>query len=473
MHKASLENIDAIGISNTSDKKGEMTVLLERKAELEEQIRKKSDEAAYLKELIRQRESSISWRFSQFYGRYFSIKSLPTRILRRSINTILSLRKEDKQSPNNIKAYKQELDKILRARNKYVKGIIIYPPSVDWNIPLFQRPQQLALKISQLGYLVFYSCGTNEFDQVDGFKKITDNCYVTNQYELLVKELSSFALIISSTNQILSTSDIDKIKSRAVVVYEYIDEIHPDISGERMIGFIKKRHKYMIENANVILTTADNLYEEIINDRSDGVYLNPNGVDYSHFHIQHTRDGISQDMRRIIEKGKPIIGYYGALAKWFDYDIIKELAKARPGYEIVLIGWDYDGTLHKAGLDQFDNVHYLGVIKYPELPKYAIWFDVSIIPFVLNKLTESTSPIKIFEYMALGTPIVTTDLRECRKYSSVLIGKDYQEFIIKLDDALKLKNDPHYLSLLDKDARANTWEQRAQDIIDAVEKVKC
>jgi hypothetical protein len=75
--------------------------------------------------------------------------------------------------------------------------------------------------------------------------------------------------------------------------------------------------------------------------------------------------------------------------------------------------------------------------------------------------------------MALGTPIVTTDLRECRKYSSVLIGKDYQEFIIKLDDALKLKNDPHYLSLLDKDARANTWEQRAQDIIDAVEKVKC
>ena len=87
----------------------------------------------------------------------------------------------------------------------------------------------------------------------------------------------------------------------------------------------------------------------------------------------------------------------------------------------------------------------------------------------MNKITESTSPIKIFEYMALGKPIVTTDLRECRKYKSVLIGKDYENFIKKVDDALELRDDPAYLGLLDKEAKENTWEDRARKIDEAIQ----
>jgi len=71
---------------------------------------------------------------------------------------------------------------------------------VDWNIPLFQRPQQLALEMSKNGYLFFFSTGKNLYDRVDGFKKINDNCYVTNQYDLIVKALPKFILLLSSTN---------------------------------------------------------------------------------------------------------------------------------------------------------------------------------------------------------------------------------------------------------------------------------
>ena len=64
-----------------------------------------------------------------------------------------------------------------------------------------------------------------------------------------------------------------------------------------------------------------------------------------------------------------------------------------------------------------------------------------IIPFKINNITEATSPVKIFEYMALNKPIVITDLKECRNYKSVFLSKSYDEFLDNLDLALKKKND--------------------------------
>ncbi len=65
--------------------------------------------------------------------------------------------------------------------------------------------------------------------------------------------------------------------------------------------------------------------------------------------------------------------------------------------------------------------------------------DVMIIPFVLNEITSSTSPVKLFEYMAMKKPIVTTDMLECRKYKSVLIGKNYEDFIKKIRRSNEIK----------------------------------
>ena len=393
-----------------------------------------------------------------------------TRFISYHINKIAhSLEHRNTVKTKETKYYKQELENILKNHERKVKGIIIYPPTVDWNIPLFQRPQQIALKLSDLGYLFFFSTASNEFDKVDGFYKVKDNCYITNQYDLLVKELPDFIFMLSSTNLVIRQEDVLKIKGKVLIIYEYIDEIHQEISGSISIDYALRRHEYMIKKSDIVVATADKLLDDVTKIRKKSVYLIPNGVEYEHFHIQRDYDDIPSDIKSIIKKGNPIIGYYGALAKWFDYELLKEMAIKRPNYEIVLIGWDYDGSIRNQRLKRFKNIHYLGIKKYPILPKYAVWFDVATIPFVLNKITESTSPIKIFEYMALGKPIVTTDLRECRKYKSVLIGKDYENFIKKVDDALELRDDPAYLGLLDKEAKENTWEDRARKIDEAIQ----
>src|SRR5271157_2935623 len=437
--------------------------LKDKVSSLELQLKDKDREIRYLREIVRQRESSVSWRLSQLYGKFFSMGSPVTKALSRVFEKAMPMEKQ--ASLKKSDDYKNELERILRARKGKVKGIIIYPPTVDWNIPLFQRPQQLALELSKNGYLFFYSTCKNEFDRVDGFYEINENCYITNQYDLLVRELSGFIVILSSTNLDIRLEEVIKIKERATIVYDYIDEIHTDIIARESVAHISRRHEYMRKRADIFIATADNLYNEALKYREKDTYLIPNGVDYKHFHIARNSARIPEDFASIIEKKKPIIGYYGAMAKWLDYELIKKAAAARPDCEFVLIGWDYDGSIASQGLDKFENIHFLGAKDYSILPQYALWFDVATIPFILNKITESTSPIKVFEYMALGTPILTTDLKECRKYGSVLIAKDREDFIGKLDDAIKLKSDHSYLALLDKEAMENTWGKRALEII--------
>ena len=164
-----------------------------------------------------------------------------------------------------------------------------------------------------------------------------------------------------------------------------------------------------------------------------------------------------------------MIGYYGALAKWFDYQLVKELAETGK-YQIVLFGIKYDDSYEKAGLDRQENVHFLGSRAYHILQNYAAKIDVLTIPFLINEITKATSPVKLFEYMALNKPIVTTDMDECRKYQSVLIGHDHKEFEAKLDEALEKRSDKEYIELLDKEALENTWEEKAKAIIEEMKR---
>ncbi len=443
----------------------EVEYLRERVESLELQIKDKDRQIQDLKETVRLREGSASWRLGQVYGRFFSMGSPITKALLGIFNRVFP---SNGPAKKDVAVHRGELKKILEEREGKVRGIIVYPPTVDWNIPLFQRPQQLALELSKNGYLFFFSTGNNQYDRVVGFRKINDNCYVTDRYELVIKELPRFILLISSTNLGIHQEDVARMKSKSLIVYDYIDEIHRDISKAN-VDHTFKRHEYLKKQADILIATADNLYNEAIKDRPKGTYLIPNGVDYGHFHIKRNPANVPLDLASILEKKKPVIGYYGALASWFDYELLKKAAGSRPDYEFVLIGWDYDGSLYEQGIDRYRNIHYLGAKDYSILPQYAVWFDVATIPFVLNKITESTSPIKVFEYMALGTPIVTTDLRECRKYRSVLIGKDHENFVKKLDEALRLREDPGYSALLDEEAKENTWEKRVAEIVEHIE----
>jgi glycosyltransferase involved in cell wall biosynthesis len=344
-------------------------------------------------------------------------------------------------------------------------------PLVDWNIPLFQRPHHIALNLAKLGHTYFYST-TNTFDRVDGIEPVGDHCYLTNKFSLLDKiKIRGKKKIyhIHAADHNIDIQFLEKrLKEGHLILYEYMDEIHPDLIGN-VYTKIQERHKWVLKNEDIIVvSTAKRLYEEVSSYRSSNHILVPNGVDYDHFSREFTQNDIPSDIREFILSGKPIVGYFGAFAKWFDYALMEDVVKRLPNFNFLLLGWDYDGSLKQSSLSKRENVKILGPIDYKTLPRYAYWFDVALIPFRINDVTLSTSPIKLFEYFALGKPVVSTPLPEVQAFDVTLIASEPVSFAEKIKEALALKKDVIYIDKLRKIARENSWLERARSIQEIV-----
>jgi len=380
----------------------------------------------------------------------------------------------------NYKKIKAEIDDIL---NKEYKRVIIWRSSFGWNVPLFQRPQHISKNLAKNECLVFYEV-TTVTDKVKTFKKISDNLYLINfnnssirklLFEQLKKVNKPKYIQFYSTDATISLQTLKGyIEDGYKIIYEYIDDITPVLSGTKQLPKnIKDKYEYIMnENKDVfVVVTADKIQEDVVSKRgTEKLVFSCNGVDYEHFRNIKTDVAYDKKFENILAQNKPIIGYYGALASWFDYDMIKYLGEKRPEYNIILLGIKYDDTFDKAELNKYKNIYFLGSKNYEELPSYASKFNVCTIPFVINDITQATSPLKLFEYMALGKPIVTTAMKECKKYKSVMIANNKEEFVQLVDKSVYMdKNNKDYFDLLNKEALENTWEAKALAIIQLIE----
>lgn len=358
-------------------------------------------------------------------------------------------------------------------------AIVVFHASFGWNIDLKQRPQHLAEAMSNERILYIYRTDPNQDKEIFSIKQIKENLYLVNldmnslnqAFFDAITEIDKPKFVHVYATCLYDIS-YNKIKTYYIdkgfkVIYDFVDEISSEISGVTVSTQMIEDHKKLLKDIDnvLVVSTAKKLKKisEDIRGSSERSILVPNGVNLEDF--DKTGFNIAKRMKQIVDKGKPIIGYYGALAKWFDYEKIKRLAQERPDYEIVLIGINYDRSYDKSGLDKLPNVSYLGIINYIDLITYSAFFDVCMVPFIKNDITDSTSPVKIFEYMALEKPIVTTDINECKSYESCQIAYSDDDFIGKIDYAVKVLNhDEDYKKILKKEASDNTWKHRAKQI---------
>ncbi len=342
------------------------------------------------------------------------------------------------------------------------RAVIVFAPGLDWHRQLFQRPQQLALALANQGALVFYA----QLTPLQSGAKIQS---ISNRLYVCSIPLEHFSLLEHYFLYLLSWNHRYLLKfDHPFIYYDYLDEI-TTFAGDS--SQLKKDHSYLLQAARLVTATARSLLEDAQETRPDTLYV-PNGVDFAHFDISSKPEDISvpEDMASFIKAGKPVIGYYGALANWFDYELLASVAVARKDLNFVLIGSNHDGSLERSGILGQANISYLGPKPYRELPAYLAWFDVAILPFKLNKVTHSTSPIKLFEYFAGGKPVVSTPLKEVLEYPIVFIGMDSQSFCQKLDEALSNRKDAKFVRRLKQTALEITWNIRAEQILKAIEK---
>jgi len=354
--------------------------------------------------------------------------------------------------------------------------VAIFAGVIDWNTPMFQRPQQIPLAFSKQNILSFYLT-PNVSGKEAAIQKINPFCYVLpNDYFADIVFLSKMKhckiiLDIYSNDIEHSVNWINKWRKHLdAVVYEYIDDLCDDIMGKVPEIAQERLEVFSADPEIYVVATADELYRKITEKRetAERVLWSGNGADEDHFARKFDQSiKLNGQVNKAVALGKPIIGYYGAIAPWFDFDLFEYAAQQRPDYTFLLIGPKY-GDSQMEGYERIKklpNVIMAGVVDYKELPENAIHFDVAMIPFLVNEVTQATSPIKLFEYMILRKPIVTTAMSECRKYDVVSVANNREEFVVMLDEAIQKKNDPQWISKLYETGHRNSWEEKAKEIL--------
>ena len=207
----------------------------------------------------------------------------------------------------------------------------------------------------------------------------------------------------------------------------------------------------ILARADVVFATAHRLLEEVRAVRTENVFYLPNGVDFEHFQVSADTPE-PEDMAGF---RRPRILYVGAISVWFDVALAAEAARALPDYDFIYIG---RVDIDIRDLTRHSNVHILGPRPYALLPPYMRHADAAIIPFLKNRITDATSPIKLFEYAAAGLPIVSARLYETEMAQSPAVLTDNAaDFVSAIREAVAGGRDHPELTAFGK---ANSWAKR-------------
>jgi GT2 family glycosyltransferase len=341
--------------------------------------------------------------------------------------------------------------------------VVVMLPSIGWNTPLVQRPHHLAAELARQGYLVLFDCTGSLIDHIADFTLVSERLYLYKGPQGVLDTLENPIVWALPYNAHL----VDRWSTRTVV-YDLIDDL--SVFPYRQ-SFLRANHDRMLETADVVFYVARRLREELGGRRHGAHYL-PNAVEYSRFAAPAADELLDPRFHQLLQEGKPIVGYYGALASWLDVGLLAAVADARRDWSFVLIGHALSDVPSLRPLTRLANVAVLPAQPYPKLPAYLSRFTAAMIPFVLNPITEATSPLKLFEYFAGGKPVISAAMPECAAFEEVLIARTAEEFSAALDVAARRSGDALFQERLRAIARRNSWPLRARTIVQELRRLR-
>ena len=352
---------------------------------------------------------------------------------------------------------------------------IVCFPIIEWDFR-FQRPQQLMLRFAAAGHRVFYLSQTfrpsgETFTIVEKYHNIFEvslcgpprNIYSEALSDRVRDKLFDSLDLLRRNLSLGATLAIAQLpfwwplveKTRAEfewpIVYDCMDH-HAGFSTNRRSMIDQERA--LIESADLIVASSPFL-ENRAKVHNSNVILVRNGCDYEHF------------SRTIWSKGeRPVIGYYGAIEDWFDADLVADLAERRPDWDFVLIGSKLFSNTRR--LSKLPNVSMPGEKHYSVIPDWLGMFDVAILPFKRTPLSEATNPVKAYEILASGKPLVSVPIPEMALLVPLVrLASTVDEFEKEINEALAEKP-----GLLTEQRRAfakeQTWEDRYELLFSAI-----
>lgn len=229
---------------------------------------------------------------------------------------------------------------------------------------------------------------------------------------------------------------------------------------------LEEREKQLIAQADIVVVVSKKLLEARQPLKTQ-TYLVPNGVNYQAYAVALADPYRPADIASI---KPPRLGYSGLINERLDLKLLAELAQANPNWSLVFLG-EVRFSHHNEEWQSLlvrPNVHHLGPVEIGQVPHYLKLFQVGLMPYVQNRETENISPLKLYDYLAAGLPIVSTDIPAAHEFSHwVYIGHDPCSFVEAVSTALADVT-AEQSQLRREMAAQHSWEARAGQLSDLI-----
>lgn len=254
---------------------------------------------------------------------------------------------------------------------------------------------------------------------------------------------------------------VSRLPHRALV-YDCVDR-HSAYKGHITPAVVDRMERELATAADQVFATASGLQETLAQVNPTAVTI-PNGAAYEIFsRVQTEKDALPcpEDMRGLPH---PVFGFVGMLQECIDYALIEALAKARPDATVFLIGRPLPGV-DLTHLRRYPNIVLHELVPQPALPAYLAQMDVCLNVFRAGALSKDVSPLKFYEYLATGKPVVSTrEPVQVEDFADVVyIARDEAEFLALCDRAAA-ENDPDKTARRLAYGKACSWGERVRQI---------
>lgn len=249
-----------------------------------------------------------------------------------------------------------------------------------------------------------------------------------------------------------------------VTIYYCIDDLASSSPSARRIRQSESR---LFREADLVFVTSQRLRDRAakFNER---VHLFPFGVDFDTFSkTRSSADQVPEDLRTL---PRPVVGYVGGIHRWVDQQLLERVVSGLREASFVFIG---PRQTEVSQLARQPNVYFLGPRQHEDVPRYIKGFDVGIVPYHLSEYTAHVYPTKLNEYLAMGIPVVATDLPEIRRFNVeyenvVAVARDADGFIRCIKDGLDSLS-PETVQQRIAIARQNSWQARIAQMSACIE----